>query len=194
MAPLVEQHVARLHVAMDEAALVRGVECARDLREHLDRPLGRELPVPLEGGTQVGALHVPHRQVELALVLARLVDRNHVRVVERGRELRLTEEALPEVGVLHQLGCDQLQRHRPLERGVMREIDHAHTAAPEERLNAIVRERCARGERCLHGALLRVRGDRTIALPKPRMAERDGARRAVPRLEQTWPVFRHRLQ
>ncbi len=48
MAPLVEQHVARLYVAMDEAALVRGVECARDLCEHLDRPLRCELPFPLE--------------------------------------------------------------------------------------------------------------------------------------------------
>ena len=48
MARLVEQHVARLHVAMDEAAIVRGVECARDLCKHLDCPLGCELPFTLE--------------------------------------------------------------------------------------------------------------------------------------------------
>ena len=35
---------------------------------------------------QVGALDVAHRDVELALVLARVVDRDHVRVVDRGRE------------------------------------------------------------------------------------------------------------
>src|SRR4029079_4175657 len=108
-------------------------------------------------------------------------------------------EVASEVLVLASLGADELERHRPLERRVLGEIDHAHPAAPEERLDAIARERCARGERCLHDALLRVRAERTIASSVPRIpqrgetgrtAERDGALRAVPRLEQTWRVFR----
>ncbi len=70
------------------------------------------------------ALDEAHGQVELAVVLAGLVDRDHVRVVERGGETRLAQEARPEALVLGELRGDQLQRHRPLQRQVGGPVDH----------------------------------------------------------------------
>ena len=84
-------------------------------------------------------------------------------MVERGREARLAQETAAELLVLDELRSDQLQGDRAVEREIRCEIDDAHPAASEERLHAVVREAGARAERCwLHGALLRVHGDRTI--------------------------------
>ena len=45
---------------------------------------------------EVAALHVAHRDVEQVVDLAGLVDRDDVRVVDRGGQLRLAQEALAE--------------------------------------------------------------------------------------------------
>ena len=49
-------------------------------------------------------------EVQPAVVLARLVDRDDVRVLDRRGQLRLALEALAEVRVGGELGGDQLQR------------------------------------------------------------------------------------
>jgi hypothetical protein len=71
---------------MHEAAPVRGVEGVRDLREDRQRSLRSELAFAREEGLQVLPLDEAHRQLELLVVLARLVDgdQDHVGVVERG--------------------------------------------------------------------------------------------------------------
>ena len=129
MVVLVQQHVRRLHVAVHERPAVGGVERPRHLAQQVQRPLRRELAVALEDRLQVLPVDEAHREVELAVVLARLVDGDHVRVVDRRGELRLAQEALAEALVLGQLGGDQLQRDGPLERQVGGAVDHAHAAA-----------------------------------------------------------------
>ena len=84
-----DQHVGRLDVAVHEAAAVRGVERRRDLPDEPHGALGREPALALDELAQVGALHVAHGEVEDAVGLAGLVDGDDVRVVDRGRELRL---------------------------------------------------------------------------------------------------------
>ncbi len=115
--PLVgDQDVRRLDVAMDEPAPVRGVERGRDLPGDPHRALRRQPAVrAVDQRAQVGALDVAHRQVQHALVLARLVDGHDVRVVDRGRELRLRLEAVAEVEVVGELGRDHLERDGPVE-------------------------------------------------------------------------------
>jgi hypothetical protein len=71
---------------------------------------------------------------------ARLVDRDDARVLERGGEPRLVEEAHPEALVLGQFGRDQLQRDRPPERQVGRSVDDAHPSAADHRLDLIAGE------------------------------------------------------
>ena len=60
---------------------------SRALRSGVERALA------LEHRLEVAALDVAHGQVELSVVLARLVDGNDVRVVERRGEPRLLQEA-----------------------------------------------------------------------------------------------------
>ena len=79
---LLDQDVRRLDVAVDEIPLVRGVERARGLLEDEERASALErAPSRLER-LQVGALDVAHRDVELAFRVARVVDRDDVRVVD----------------------------------------------------------------------------------------------------------------
>ena len=108
------------------------VESAGYLGEDRERSLGRELALALEDRLQVAPLDVAHRQVELAVPLARLVDRDDVWVVERRREPRLLQKAGSEAFVLGQLGRDQLQSHWALERQIGRPVNDAHAAPADE--------------------------------------------------------------
>ena len=81
------EDVGRLDVAVDQVAIVGRVERGGDLLEHEDRPAHAQLPVPPHERPEVGAVDVAHRDVESPLSplgLARVVDRDHVRVVEIG--------------------------------------------------------------------------------------------------------------
>jgi hypothetical protein len=91
-----EEHVAGLHVPVDEPMGVRRIQGARDLADDGRRADGIELSPGADGLLQVGALDVPHRDEEHVLDLVRVVDRNDVRVVERGREPGLTQEPVAE--------------------------------------------------------------------------------------------------
>ena len=88
-----EQDVRRFDVAVDEPGRVSGVERAADLLGDRERLLRGERAALPEERPQARAVDVAHREVEDAFDLARVVDRDHVRVVERGGELRLAEEA-----------------------------------------------------------------------------------------------------
>ena len=160
---LVEQHVGGLHVTVHERPPVSGVEGAGHLGQDAKRPLRAQLALAVEHAPQVVALDEAHRQVELPVVLPGLVDRDHVRMVERCGEPRLAQEAGAEALVLGQLRRDQLERDGTLERQVGRPVDDAHAAAADQRLHPVAGEGRARSERCLHG-LRRVRAERTIGL------------------------------
>src|SRR2546423_2059345 len=81
---------------------------------------------------EINAVHMPHGDVEKALGLARVVDRNDVRVIERGGELRFTDEAVLERLVCSQGGCEQLESDHPPEPDVLGGIDDAHASAAED--------------------------------------------------------------
>ena len=104
-----------LDVAVDEPGPVGGVERVGDLRHDPRRPLRGKWALAPDEASPVVARDIAHHQIRNAALLARLVDRDHVRVVDRGREPRLLHETAPRSLVLHQLGSDDLQRHRPLE-------------------------------------------------------------------------------
>ena len=82
---------------------MRGVEGARDGREQRERALRLERRARREELPQVRALDEPHRDEEPFVVLAGLVDRHHVRVIEARGEPRLAQEALAEPVVVGEL-------------------------------------------------------------------------------------------
>jgi hypothetical protein len=87
-----EQDVGWLDIAMDEARLVGRIEGARHLADDPRHTTCREGPFAPER-FQVAARYVAHRDVELTVRLAGLVDRDDVGVVKRRRDPGLRDEA-----------------------------------------------------------------------------------------------------
>ena len=146
----VDEHVARLDVAVDEAAPMGRIQRLRDPAEDRERVLGSEHAFAPKDRLEVAPFDVAHGQVQLPALLARLVDRHDVRVVERRGQPRLLEEAPAESLVLGQLGRDQFQGDGPLKRQVSRAIDDAHPAAGDQRLDSVTGEDGAGRERGRH--------------------------------------------
>jgi hypothetical protein len=138
-----DQDVAGLDVAVHEPATVRGVERGGDLTGDLDRTRRLE-PLARDQRAEVGPRHEAHRDVQQAVGLAGLVDRDDVRVVDQRGEPRLAREALAERGIGPVLGRDQLECHRAPERHLRREVDGAHPALARDALDSVPGELDAR--------------------------------------------------
>ena len=126
----VRQHVdvAGLEVAVHHALRVREGEPVEDLLHHRELVLER-LQLPLRQQlAQVLALEQLHGHVGHAALLAEVVDRDDVGVVEPGRGLRLVLEALAGAWVLAQLAEHDLDRDVAPEHGVVGAEDLAHGA------------------------------------------------------------------
>ena len=141
---LPEQDVGRLDVAVHQAGGVRGVERGADLPDDPRRARRVERPLAADERAQVVAGDVAHRDVGDPVLLARVVDRDHVRVVDRRRDARLAQEPPPDRLVGHQGRGDDLQRDDAVERELARAIDDAHPPAPRHGLDPVPRERAAR--------------------------------------------------
>jgi hypothetical protein len=149
-----DQDVGRLHVAVHQPALVRGIERRGNrVGDSLDA-VHIEL-APVDDLAQVGARHEAHRQVEDALEFPAPVNGDDVRMLQRGRQPGLGLEARDRLRVLGVLGRDDLQRHGPIQLRVRRLVDHAHPAPVEHSLDAVAREqRAGRESRQALGCLI----------------------------------------
>ncbi len=139
MVVLVDEHVRRLDVAVDEPARVGGVERVRDLGDECQRACRRERPV-VDQPAEIGAVHEAVRDVQLSFRLARRVDGQDPPMVDRRREPRLAEKALSEGRVAGQLGSYQLQGDRPVERELRRSIDDSHAASSDDLFDPVAGE------------------------------------------------------
>ena len=82
----------------------------------------------------------PGGDVELAVDLAHAVDRDDVRVVERGEQLALAPEALAVDGIDGDVVTQHLQRDRASRDAVDREVHDAHAPHPDDPLDPVVTE------------------------------------------------------
>ena len=139
---------------MDESALVRGVERVGDLRTDRERPFAFEWRLCQQQRLEVASVDEPHRQVQPAVGLAGVVDRDDVRVLERGGQLGLSEEACPEAIVLRQLGGHELERERALQAHVVRPVDDAHAAPADQPLDPVLEDLPADRQLTRHVQLL----------------------------------------
>ena len=105
-----DQDVAGLDVTVHEAVTMRFVERAGDLRDDGHRVPGVETAPLGQQGAQIGALDAAHRHVEAFALLPGVVDRHHVRMLERGGDPALALEAGAEIGVPGDARRDQLER------------------------------------------------------------------------------------
>ena len=87
---------------------------------------------PLDDRGEVLAVDELHDDERPGLVLAVVVDRDDVRVVQRGRGLRLLAEARAEVGVAAVLGAEDLDGDVAVELVVVGAVDPGHPALAEQ--------------------------------------------------------------
>ena len=61
-------------------------------------------------------------------------------MVDRGRQPGLAEEPLAERVVIGELGCDEFQRHRAIERKLGRPVDDTHPTAADDVFDSVAGE------------------------------------------------------
>ncbi len=152
-AGLVEQHVGRLHVPVDDPLAVRVVEGTGHVAQERRRLARGERRAPHPVG-QGAAPHEAHGHPGPPALDPVGVDRDDVGVLQLRRDARLLAEALGEGGVVEELRGQDLQGHAAVERGVVRLVDGGH-AAPAERGDDAVRSECRSGLEVHEGRLPR---------------------------------------
>ena len=80
---------------------------------------------------QVDPIDIAHRDKQPPVGLARVIDRDHVWVIQARRQPRLPQQPLAEALVQREALRQHLQRDRAPEPGIAREIHLAHAAAPD---------------------------------------------------------------
>ena len=125
-----EQDVPRLDVAVHEPAGMCGIERERDLRQQLDSPGWTQGAVLDHQLAKVGAVDVFHGEEQHAVLLARVVDPDHVGVFKRSGDLHLALEALAELLILGQLRSQHLERVGSVQPDIGYAIHHPHRALP----------------------------------------------------------------
>ena len=138
---LVDEDVLRLDVAMDDVARVRVVERRRDLPRDGDGVVDREIALAVEPVAERLALEEGHDVEQLAVGVARVEQRDDVRMAEPRGDLDLAQEALGPDGV-GELGLEELDGDLATVAQVVGEIDGRHPAAADHALDAV-----AAGER-----------------------------------------------
>ncbi len=136
---VVQQQIRRLHVPVDDALGVCGIEAGRGLAEPLDRATRSDR---LGASTIVdgAAVEVLHDDERLAVVLADVEDGHDVRMCrETGCGSRLPREPRTHVGVARMALGEHLDRNRSAQETVRRAIDVSHPAAREMRDRRVAR-------------------------------------------------------
>ena len=133
-----DDDVARLHVAMHQAARMRAVERVADRPEDLERQREAQCAVAPQQHPEVGAVDVLHREEQGAIRrLPGLVELEHVRMIEGFRVLHLPLEAGGEGQVVgDQPPGEHLDRADASLRAAG-EVDGAHAAFAEHGLEPV---------------------------------------------------------
>src|SRR5262245_45781229 len=138
-ATVADYDVARLDVAVNQAAGVGLLERAADLPQEVDRPRRWQRPRLFDECLQVRSRQVLHDVVERPVFsVAVVVDLYRVRVRQRRGRLDLALEPAQVLGVAGALGTDDLEGTGPAQQDVLGEVDLAHAAFAEFLLQHIL--------------------------------------------------------
>ena len=137
--------VSGLEIAMDDAALVRGVECFEDLLRDGQRDGGRHRPARDQHRQIVAADELHNERADRPGVLES-VDLRDVRVIQRRERLRLADESLQAILVGDEALRQDLQGDIAIELRVPRLVDLAHAARSESGQDFVGAETSTRRE------------------------------------------------
>src|SRR5439155_10683735 len=133
----VDEGVVRLDVPMDDAVPVREAQRREDLARVPDRDVDGRGAAADDQLLERAAVEELHRDVVGVLGLAAVVDRDDVRVVERGGVLRLAAEALDELVIVRVAAVEDLDGNAAAELLVLGEGHVGHSAGPELALDPV---------------------------------------------------------
>ena len=126
----VHQDVFGLDVAVDDPLPVRIVEGGGDFPDEAERVGERQHPFAVHPFAKRLPRHVRHDIIEQAVELARIEDRQDVRVSEPGRHANFTMKALgTDIG--GDFGAQHLECHTAVVPQVVREVHYRHPAFAE---------------------------------------------------------------
>ncbi len=139
--PLVKQHVVRLHVPVDHAVPVRALQALGQLTGGPQGLVQRQLHLAPQPVPQRGTLHVGHDVVHQRAGLARVEQREDMRVAETRRDADLAQEAIgPQAQ--RDLRAQHLERHWAIMFQIVGQVHGRGAAAPQLPLHRIpARER-----------------------------------------------------
>ena len=123
-----DEDVRRLDVAVHDALGVRGIERVGDLDRDVERAIEGQRPAR-DLFLERAAVEQLHHHVLLAVVLADVVQRADVRMVQRRGDARLATEPVERLAARGQLRRQELQRDVPPEPHVFGAVDDAHPSA-----------------------------------------------------------------
>jgi hypothetical protein len=122
---------------VDQPARVRRVQRARQLPDQRHCPLRLQRPLPAQQLRQVDTVDEPHRDVQQPARLARLVDRDDRRVLDRRGQPGLAQESLAIAVVVGQRRPQQLQGDPAPQPQVLGAVDDAHPAMAKLSVDAV---------------------------------------------------------
>jgi hypothetical protein len=150
-ADVVLHQVRGLQVAVDDALRLGVHEARGRVAQDVERSRATTASRAGDALLERAAVHVLHREVVRAALLADVVDGDDVRVRERGGGARFRLEAPHELGVRRELRREHLERDRPVEARLHGEVPRAHAAAAERTLDPVAREDGGGERRLLSG-------------------------------------------
>ena len=128
-----DHHVRRFDVAMHDRVAARMVEAFGDLRNQLGHLVEGQALAGFHHLLQRASLEELHRDVGDAVLLADVVDRDDVRMVQPAGGFRLAQKTFADF--LERLGrqrrVERLDRDFALDQRIDGAIHHAHRAAPQ---------------------------------------------------------------
>ena len=140
MAAAGDEQIRRLDVAVDDPGGVRGLERVGDLDRERQQQIGLER-APGDAMLQRRPVEELHDEERAAVLLADVVDGADVGVIQRRRGPRLAAESGQRLGIVGEVGRQELQRDEALQPRVLGFVHDAHAAAAQLLDDAVVRER-----------------------------------------------------
>ncbi len=121
---------------MNDAVPVGVVQRVADLARNAHRVAHRQRPLPGDARLQRLAIHERHHVPQESTGLARVVDRQDVRVAEPGGDADFAEEALG-AEARGEFPVHHLERHEPVVLGVGGQEDRRHAPGAQQALDVI---------------------------------------------------------
>jgi hypothetical protein len=142
----VGHEVRRLDVAVGEPGAMGFAQPERGGADHRERFVGVERAIRDALGERLAG-DVLHREVQPPGLLADEVDVRDVRVCDPCLRARLADHAIAARRIAREVRREHLDRDRPIEREIGRQVDLTHPAGAERLVDPEVAELLARGER-----------------------------------------------